>query len=399
MKALHKNITIAVSLLFGIVATVVSAPSTSTQSSAPIYLFTNPDFVGDRNQVLGIARAVASPSNIVEVDARDAAAVASAVSRVQNTLQTGQKVVAITSGEYGAQVIAQLPEHENLITCHSSHQYAPSHPMLFGKAKIVALPTHAVDNVLRASYAHSPTALVQTTTRLVQTIGVAHNLTREELAYEATQLGLPADKDYMAVILGGDAEAPDRTMRYYTVEAAQALGAHLAAEARTHLCHLLILNGPRTGKHNPQTGAINEDAHKGSVDPVTQAFVDTLRSKGLQEGSFTLFDFQFGVPSAYKAVLGTIARQEDSMIFVPGESTSMISECIDTLPGKVTIFTHEAMSEVHHAHVESEYEAARARISDQGEGWRRKSRPDQVPSAAQIIAQAIGQALAEPQSL
>jgi len=65
-------------------------------------------------------------------------------------------------------------------------------------------------------------------------------------------------------------------------------------------------------------------------------------------------------------ILGAI-RATKSEIFVPGESTSSISECIDVLPaGAVNIYENTAMNKVHQAHVKSEVEAGRVKLMPMG---------------------------------
>jgi hypothetical protein len=184
------------------------------------------------------------------------------------------------------------------------------------------------------------------------------------------------------------------------------LADYLAPIVKEEKAHLLILNGPRTGKHDQETGNIIESSHRdGGVDAVTTAFVEALKRQGLTQGKdFTLLDFQFGKPSAYPVVLGALLATK-SPIFVAGESTSMVSETADCLPkGLVTAYTNTAMNENHHKHCLSEKEAGRINILENTDGkWQlfkaneigdsKASRP-----ASQIIAEAIRERLAEKTS-
>ena len=160
--------------------------------------------------------------------------------------------------------------------------------------------------------------------------------------------------------------------------------------------HLLILNGPRTGKHNQMTGEPVATSHRdGRVDAVTTAFIEGLQKQGLNPGQdFTLFDFQFGKPSAYPGVLGALHATK-SPIFVAGESTSMVSETADCLPGLVTAYINGAMNENHRKHCASEQEAGRINILENNDGnWKllqeatvsnsKDSRP-----ASRIIAESV----------
>ncbi|MEC7529634.1 MAG: hypothetical protein VX807_09510, partial [Pseudomonadota bacterium] len=53
----------------------------------------------------------------------------------------------------------------------------------------------------------------------------------------------------------------------------------------------------------------------------------------------------------YTELLGAVANS-DSIIYIPGESTSMISEALSVIPAeKIYIYDTDSMSEAHHKHV------------------------------------------------
>ena len=117
-------------------------------------------------------------------------------------------------------------------------------------------------------------------TQIIPTIGVAHNLTPDliQKEYEAHKQDLPKSNKYIGVILGGDAPTPEGKMLYYTQKEAQQLAAYLAGQVKWRKLHLLILNGPRTGKYNPQTHEMIKESHRnGNIDTVTTAFVAELK--------------------------------------------------------------------------------------------------------------------------
>jgi hypothetical protein len=76
-----------------------------------------------------------------------------------------------------------------------------------------------------------------------------------------------------------------------------------------------------------------------------------------------LLDFQFGSPSMYKAVIGVTKINDGSEFWVPGESTSMISELID-LFGRITVYDHKAMLDTHRNHVSTEFNHGRINLLD-----------------------------------
>jgi mitochondrial fission protein ELM1 len=268
----------------------------------------------------------------------------------------------ITSGDYGIEFIEQHKKIPQLMFCHSSHQLTPQHQKLINKADIIALPIHTIEAEFEKEVGKS-------TTKLVKTIGVAHNLTQEKIeeSYAQNKNSIIIQGPYLGIILGGDAPTPEGKMLYYTQEEAEKLAEYVAQKAVKENFRILILNGPRTGKHDPKTGIEDKSVHRNSnIDKVTQKFMQTLTSKGLKNNKdFQLFDFQFGSQSMYPTVLGAIAQSTENQIIVTGESTSMISEITSLLsPKQITIFTNEAMNKNHFAHIESEFGAGRANILD-----------------------------------
>jgi hypothetical protein len=174
------------------------------------------------------------------------------------------------------------------------------------------------------------------------------------------------------------------------------LAAYIAPLVKQQNAHLLILNGPRTGKHDQKTGKVIETSHRnGHTDHITTTFIEGLKVHGLVPGQdFTLLDFQFGKPSVYPVVLGALYVTR-SPIFVAGESTSMVSEIVDCLPkGLVTAYTNNAMNENHVRHFKSEQAAGRIAVLENKDGkWQLlkalSGDPKANRPASQIIAEAI----------
>lgn len=356
-----------------------------------VNLIVDPELVGDCAQGRGVVRALKahfSEMTLKEVEE---------ISQLENDLKKDAATIIIGVGNKGATKILELrkkysqKEFPKLQLIHLSHQRTNHHANLVGQANIIVLPSHAVDSFFRDFVKKS-------SSQLLETVGVCHNLTQEELAlnYEKIKKKIPSDKpSYLGIILAGDAPESDGTMLYYTSKEAQEF-AHLIAKDYPS-AHLLILNGPRTGKHDPSTGKVLKNAHRGEVDLVSQAFVSALEENGFKaDENFTLFDFQVEnnpqveKPSDYKGILGFFQKnlQNKPFFLVPGESTTMISECIDVLPlGSVAIYTHAAMNKTHHQHVLSENEAGRTLIFGKEEALKKSGKPP--PSASETVAQAI----------
>ncbi len=191
--------------------------------------------------------------------------------------------------------------------------------------------------------------------KLISTLGVASLMTKQDIvdAYKIKKENIiSSDNGYIMAVMGGDATNPEKKVQHYTHKEATKLADHLTeAFSKANGRKLLITNGPRTGKHTPETEEITEN-HKGdtSLDHCSQALLDRLKENGLCDGvDFQFSDFRFlekGVDSAYQSFLGAAASSSESEVLIAGESTSMLSDCnqIGILP---TAFNNAAMNPNH----------------------------------------------------
>ena len=204
---------------------------------------------------------------------------------------------------------------------------------------------------------------------------------------------LPKDTTYIGVVLSGDAPTPEGNQQLYTEANARELARYIAPLVKDR--HLLITNGPRTGKFDPATMAERKDVHRdGRGDPVTQAFVDELAKAKISPNQYTLLDFQYGVnTNEMDQLLGAVRATKGEM-FVAGESTSSISESVDVLPkDAVIVYNTTSMNPVHKAHVDSELNAGRIKrlVEGYGEVVQNKDSPGLAGrSAAEMIVDGIG---------
>jgi hypothetical protein len=255
--------------------------------------------------------------------------------------------------------LAGLNGLERLRIAHLSHQIFSNHSDLINQADFVILPQHAINtnfmNLIRSSKS-----------RLFTTQGVFHHLQQKEIqdAYAKFQDLVPPARNYIAVILAGDAPSPEGQIQFFSKIDAQNLARWIASFANRSHSTLLVLNGPRTGKYDPRTNQAYPDVHrKGVTDSVTTAFMKEVRSR-MKPQKVALYDFQFDQPSHYKTVLGILQHRPGSL-FVPGESTSMISEVIDFLPKQIILYENNAMNSTHKAHAQSEYQTGRVQLLTQ----------------------------------
>jgi mitochondrial fission protein ELM1 len=344
-----KNIFIAFSLFLAMNSEVFAVK---------LYLLSNHGNAGDHNQLLGIQSALAelSPEKIPfeDLDTKQMAS-DEIKQKVEKDLQT-QKVIVVGAGEGGIDGIEKLPQNPQLITCLTSHMFLDRYTNL-ERVSFIALPAHDFTATNK-----------KFGKRLITTVGVAHNRNAKmaDSTFQKYKSELPQADAYLGVVLGGDAPVPPpaKDMKLFTTNDAKRLANYVIQQAKhTNAC-VLVLNGPRTGKHTPDKEEIPTAHRDGHLDAVTAHFKESLLSQ-LPADKVKVFDFQFNEKPPYNAfdlALGA-ARATHSQIFIPAESTSMASEAIDTMPQNgVILYENTAMNEVHYAHMNSELNAGRASI-------------------------------------
>jgi hypothetical protein len=349
-----------------------------------IVTLTNKSNAGDNNAAIAISSALKN-----SLDARDENSLCN-VSNPDEIAALKSRIVSEKTNHFivvgcGAHMLEplQILKSANVTTAFAAHQI-PQNILLSSYFDSIAFPKHVIDEELREFYGD----------KLTETIGVAHNLTKADCVVEFEKrpelVEIAKNPKILVAILGGDAPLPSGVQQYYLPAEAIKLAEYCAAKAREGF-FVVATNGPRTGKFNPENGA-DLNTHR-VVDPktaakidykldlVTQAFCEKMQASGFVEGSgFKLYDFKFlekGVDSAYKGILSMAVQSSASQasaaagnikevsVLVPGESTSMISECCDFLPAQaVVIVPNGAMNSDHSAHVKSVIESGQARFFD-----------------------------------
>lgn len=362
--------------------------SNSHAQAVELFLLSNFDNVGDHNQVLGIAKQLQSTSEN-DLSTEDINAKTTPTSQIRDAVEkalTHGKVIVVGSGEGGIDGIKDLPSNPNLIVCLTSHMFLERYedPKLLEKVNYIVLPTH------------DPKAQVLGS-KLIEVTGVSHNRQAaiSEGVYQKWQAEVPACKSYFGVILGGDAPTPQKQIQQFSVDDAKQLADYVIT-THTDDC-VLVLNGPRTGKYKTPQEEDKTVHRNGLSDPITAFFGKKLEEAGINT---TTFDFQYDTPenkdfvspyNAFDLVIGTL-RANNGTLLVPGESTSVISEAIDTMaPGKVMVYENSAMNEVHKAHLQSELNSGRVSVLTNYKNIEspKTDTASSTPSATQVIAQKL----------
>ena len=290
------------------------------------------------------------------------------VDRIKSTIDRLPYTIVVAAGEHSIKTLCDLKKDSKLgrkiYTSWSGHQLFDGLPEVVNIIDSVALPKHVLDDKSKAFFKSRNAAT------LVETVGVAHNTHPKDLTYEFEKWGkhiIPAIR-YNMVVLGGDAPDEKKVMHYYTPDEAFNLGKYIGQRTKGEGSFLLVINSPRTGKHDPKTAndsLSHREAHPETnkpldykIDAVSQAFLKGVEEKGLLNGiNYQFFDFKFGkdgVVNAYKGLFGAVAKTPGSHVFISGESTSTVSEACDLLPlGSVTVYDTNAMNAAHKAHIDS----------------------------------------------
>ena len=80
---------------------------------------------------------------------------------------------------------------------------------------------------------------------MVETVGVCHNLTKEEVIdeFKKHSFSFPVVKKYLVVILGGDVQMPDgKEWKHYQVNEAEKLSELVLARAQEKNLYIIVLN-------------------------------------------------------------------------------------------------------------------------------------------------------------
>ncbi|WP_010301132.1 ELM1/GtrOC1 family putative glycosyltransferase [Candidatus Odyssella thessalonicensis] len=336
------------------------------KAAPQVFTLTNPEAVGDHNQILGIQSALKQvvPNTTIfqEFNIKELDKLIMIIKEIHKK-HPRDKVVVISVGDYGIDAFKEIKTeiNEPFVRCVlSSHQLTDKIASDKEYADLIALPAHAV----------SPTFVAENPKKLIQTIGVAHNLTKAQIEadyqkYQNQLLPLKNYKKYIGVILGGDAPDASGNIRFYSVAEAQRLARKIAQLAKAENAVVLATDGPRTGKYDPGTQTIIENFHTLATEPneVSAAFTAVLAAE-LPADQYKFYSFIFKQPSMSKAIYGAVLHTQGAL-FVPGESTSMVSESVDNLEkGQVYVYPADSMNENHMAHVKMEQQHGRIKLLD-----------------------------------
>lgn len=360
-----------------------------------IVLLTNSGFVGDNNQLKGIKFAIQNrikeKIEWIEMDESQFDI---------NSHEEGAFV--FVSGSHGLLMADKIKNSKpDTKIIWSGHQYFSELDSVENLPDIVALPETAV---VEKEY-----AAIEKKTKLILTTGVSHCVNAESVAEDHARFKAEMLPDHaqfpnqIGIVLAGDAPTADGEMLYFSKENAEALAVNISSFIKLNNLDkadtaLMITNGPRTGKHDPETGHPHHpEPHRCyQLDESTKAFVDVLKAQ-MEKANIFVYDFQFGDlkngPSAYKPMIKQVADSQTGIWFVPSESTSMVTESSFFLESNkpVIIYHPDSANAVHRAHAEDAVKQGVAIELDTSKKFDFKPSCVKMESAATKIADAFYQ--------
>ena len=316
--------------------------------------------VGDQNQLHGIVAELAKAKVKWSTGYLKNTQISELEVLADNACKTSHPLVILTSGPDGIDVIDKISNKlcSSVLVVNSAHMLFKSHLKILEYTNILALPSYSLDK----EFEHKAD---KAGTKIVQTLGVAHNITPQKIEEEYTKFKdqfswLEDTRKIAMIVLGGDAPDADGKIHYYTTDEAVKTAKYIGDFCKASGYKLMIFNGPRTGTYNPTTGEKDANAHTGEkLDNVTQSFMAEIANH-LKSDQYKLYNFNKDSASPYKAGFRIVKNAEEGKCFLPGESTSMISEANDYLASSTVIINNNAMNDSHHKHAILEAQAAKA---------------------------------------
>lgn len=318
--------------------------------------------VSHTNQLTEHLRLVMPEAQTVSIDAN--LNIAQTINTYQEITSAQKKPYIVCAvGEKGVNALAQL-EQQKLLD-HSQAYVAASVHQNMSDLKNISLDFLAIPEVSVTD--EEKTHLSKNIPALSYTFAVPSQNPSLEILHEAYDLWKhpqrPAlNKDSIVIMLPGDAPGTNGVMKYFTKPCSKKLfdNVYKLWKQRGKKHHIIIQNGPRTGKHDPSTGTVacsheykkNENPEQ-AVDAVSKYFVALCKEKNMD---YTFFNFAFELDGSTKKSTSVfnqllyLAQQpnNDNYFILPGESVSMLGQIpLYMFSDKIIVFKPDSMNESH----------------------------------------------------
>ena len=287
---------------------------------------------GDRSQSVGISTAISwmlKHDNIdvdrKEMDVHDIAKIKADI------LDSNNKVLVVSSGDYGIEVLSELKKDKEIsskiMTIWSGHQEFVGLKSRIGLLDVVVLPEYTItDSLVKVAEQHD--------TDLISVNFLPHyslNSYTLKKAYDRFFLvhKIPLDKPYTVVLFGGDApDVSGKTLHIKDKEISE-MAQKVSNIVKENHSTLIISNSYRTSE--------------GQI----KLFLDNIQAAGVDK--YVFFDFS-KTRGLYKALLYLVSR--GNVAIVTGDSVSMIDESVQFSKKPVYVMEVSSMNENHKKHLE-----------------------------------------------
>ncbi|MCT4634710.1 MAG: hypothetical protein N4A31_00480 [Rickettsiales bacterium] len=329
-----------------------------------ILLLVSSIHVGDLNQGDAIVKALSNKSKIetLSIDANQSQEDAREEYLAKlKTIPENDKYITIAVGEKGMELFKYLSDTNSInnkksYNCLVIHQYFNIFPKL--KLNHLIIPEAVVDTPDKKRVINS----FPKHTLVFASLG--NNLSKKELKLAYDNWKDPnkpsLDKDYIIIMMPGDAPDSSNKMHYFTKESAKELFNNIyklwVDQGKKH--KIIIQNGPRTGKYSPETAKIiaNHEYKLGddpstAIDDVSRYFVQLF-----QEMDYSFFNFAIEINGKNRRAISFynpllyLAMQNNNIFIIPGASVSSIGQVPLYLPSnRVILFKPSSMNDSHNA--------------------------------------------------
>lgn len=327
-----------------------------------ILLLVSSIHVGDLSQADAIIKALSSKYTIerLNIDANQSleAAREEYLSKLE-IIPENEKYITIAVGEKGMELLKYLSDADSInnkksYNCLVIHQYFNQLSEL--SLDHIIIPEAVINNDAKKK------VIDKLSKHTLVFAPLGNNLSREELKLTYDHWKDPnkpsLDKDYIIIMMPGDAPDPSNKMHYFTKQSAKKLFNNIyklwVENGRKH--KIIIQNGPRTGKYSPKTTEIiaNHEYKLGedpstAIDDVSKYFVQLF-----QEMDYSFFNFAIEIDGKNRRTISFynpllyLATQRNNIFIISGASISSVGQVPLYLPSnRVILFKPSSMNDSH----------------------------------------------------
>ena len=298
--------------------------------------------------------------------------------------QNKTKYLILTVGEKGVDALEEITEGKlidsNYYIYWGIHQYSAKIKD-YKKLKLdhLQIPETSLNNTEKMKS-------VKDIPNISKTLTVPNiNPTIEELknSFDEWEINKNFDlqKNYITVLLPGDAPDSNNKVHYFSKESAYSLFKNVQniwMKSNSKKA-VIVQNGPRTGKYDPKTGDImclheykTGESNLSAVDKISEYFTALLKENRIP---FVFSNFSFEINekqrikhSSFNPIL-FLTYKTNSIFIFPGESVSLIGQLPFYLkPENVIAFYSSSMNDEHKLTLEAAFKKGYlSKFNEQGE--------------------------------